>query len=249
MLLGQPERTQIDLNFSFFGIPVRVHPFFWVIAVLLGPYRSGPAEVVLWVLAMFAGILVHELGHAVTMRAYGFYSWITLYGFGGLASCEPRGTYQAKGSGTVRQIFISAAGPAAGFLLAGLLVAAILAAGYEIRYVLGAPFGLLVGTTDVIWKERLSEFLNNLLFVCVAWGILNLLPVYPLDGGQIAREVFLRFNPREGIRRSLILSMITAIGLAVYALSLGTFFLAFLFGYLAFASYGTLQAYTGRRPW
>ena len=249
MLLGEPPRTRADLNFSLFGMPVRVHPFFWLVAVILGPLRSGAAEVVIWVLAVFLGILIHELGHALTMRAYGFYSWITLYGFGGLASCDPRGGYQSRGSDTVRQIVISAAGPGAGFLLAGLLAAGIVATGYGLVYQLGAPFGLLVGTTEVIWRPQLSRFLNHLLFVCIAWGILNLLPVYPLDGGQIAREVFLKFNPREGIRQSLMLSMITGAGLAVYALAHRNLFMAFLFGYLAYGSYATLQAYTGRRGW
>ena len=72
MLLGEPPRTGGDLNFQLFGIPVRVHPLFWLIAVLLG--ISGdpqPAEILLWVVAVFVSILVHELGHALTMRAFG----------------------------------------------------------------------------------------------------------------------------------------------------------------------------------
>jgi len=47
--------------------------------------------------------------------------------------------------------------------------------------------------------------IQQLLFINVLWGIVNLLPVYPLDGGQIAREVLVAVNPRAGIQQSLML--------------------------------------------
>ena len=40
------------------------------------------------------------------------------------------------------------------------------------------------------------------------WGLLNLLPMYPLDGGQIAQQIFVLANPQDAIRQSLILSVI-----------------------------------------
>ena len=40
MFLQEPSRTEGDLNFRLFGIPVRIHPFFWVIMLLLGPRRA-----------------------------------------------------------------------------------------------------------------------------------------------------------------------------------------------------------------
>ena len=91
MLLGEPAPTQADLHFRLFGFPVRVHPFFWVVSLLLGmggrdrPIRSN---VLIWVAVVFVSILVHELGHAFMQRYYGGHPWITLYGFGGLASCN-----------------------------------------------------------------------------------------------------------------------------------------------------------------
>ena len=121
MLLGEPARTAGDLNFSLFGIPVRVHPFFWLITLFLGPIRSQRPDilyaVLAWILAVFISILIHELGHALVQRAYGYRPWITLYGLGGLASYDPAAVYQPRGSPTVRQILISAAGPGAGFLM------------------------------------------------------------------------------------------------------------------------------------
>ena len=143
---------------------------------------------------------------------------------------------------------VSAAGPAVGFLLAALLVGSVLLAGHTILYRLGAPYGLLVQTPDLIVRPHVTEFINNLLFICIAWGILNLLPIYPLDGGQIAREIFLRLA-RDGIRESLILSIITAVAIAAFAISRQSWFMVFLFGYLAYSSFATLQAHLSGRRW
>jgi membrane-associated protease RseP (regulator of RpoE activity) len=88
-------------------------------------------------------------------------------------------------------------------------------------------------------------FVESLLFISVFWGLINLLPIYPLDGGQIAREVLLALSPRQGIRQSLVLSAVVAGGLAVVGLVLWRDWLVTLFfGYLAYTSYLTLQNYS-----
>jgi len=260
MLLGEPPRSQADLNFTLFGIPVRVHPFFWLVAVFLGiGIRAGPGEHVLiplliWVVAVFLSILLHEMGHAAAMRAYGFRPWITLYGLGGLTSYNQAGPYASKGDRPLGRIVISAAGPAAGFLFAGLIVGVLMLTGLVTKI----EFGGLIGIDfryDVnrFGSVRALFFVDQLLFINIAWGLINLLPVYPLDGGQIARELFTLKRPREGIRWSLQLSIVVAAGFAVWAIAKwgrGGIFVAVLFGYLAFSSYMALQAYEGRnRPW
>ncbi|MGD0882088.1 MAG: hypothetical protein ABSB09_11025, partial [Acidimicrobiales bacterium] len=77
-----------------------------------------------------------------------------------------------------------------------------------------------------------------------------LLPIYPLDGGQIAREVLVQSHPREGIRASLCLSIAAAVAMAVIGLTQWhrDLFVVAMFGYLAYSSYMTLQAYNGRNP-
>ena len=101
-----------------------------------------------------------------------------------------------------------------------------------------------------------DALISFMAFLSVNLAILNLLPIYPLDGGQISREIFLVVSPREGIRHSLILSMIVAGDLAALAAKRalsaegwGSWFIVLLFGYLAYSSYAALQAYTSRRPW
>jgi len=249
LLIGEPQRTQADLNFRLFGIPVRVHPFFWLIGVLLGPLQSGVREMLIWMVAFFVGILLHEFGHAWTMRAYGFRPWITLYGLGGMASYDHGLAFNSRGSAPARQILISAAGPGAGFVLAALVVAALMATGHSVEYAFGLPYGFIVRPAELVFSLPATLFVDDLLFVTVVYGILNLMPIYPLDGGQISREICLSINPRDGIRQSLILSMVAAAGLALLAATASSWFVVFLFGYLAYSSFAAMQAYTARGPW
>jgi len=249
VLVGEPQQTPWDLHFSLFGIPVRVHPFFWVVAILLG-FSGSPQLIYLlvWVVAFFLAILVHELGHAMVMRSYGFSPRITLYGMGGLASAGQ--SSGSRGADTWGQILISAAGPGAGFLLAAVIAALLVLVGPGVKILLIADFLPYVLAAGTVGSEVFTRFIESVLFVCVFWGMVNLLPVYPLDGGQIARELFLRANPHDGIRQSLILSIVTGVAMAVIGLAaLHDVFIAVMFGLLAYFSYAALQAHRGRGPW
>jgi stage IV sporulation protein FB len=248
VLLGEPPRTEADLNFSLLGIPVRVHPWFWLLTLMLGYNMGDVASVLTWIVAVFLAIVIHELGHALVMRAYGFRPWIILYGLGGQTSYDPAYAYMSRGSGTLGQILISLAGPVAGFLLVAVLVFGLTLAGYG-RGIQMVPV-LHLNILPLVVRfpnERLAYFLNDVFFICVVWGLVNLLPIYPLDGGQIAREVLLKLSPRQGIRWSLLLSIVAAglmvlVGLLVWR----SWFTAMLFGYLAYTSIMSLRAYRDR---
>jgi stage IV sporulation protein FB len=247
VLLGEPPRTQYDLNFSLLGIPVRVHPLFWLVALIMGSNRTGVPSVLSWVAAVFLSITVHELGHALAMRAHGFRPWIVLYGLGGVTACD-QGDISRRDSQPLGQFLISLAGPLAGFLLATLLVLGVALAGFGQRIFFVDPWGLM--PVVLLPNLRATLLLNDILFICIIWGVVNLLPVYPLDGGQIARELLLMLNPREGIRWSLWLSVVAAAGMAAFGLlQWQSWFVAFFFGYLAYTSYATLQVYNSHRPW
>jgi Zn-dependent protease len=88
--------------------------------------------------------------------------------------------------------------------------------------------------------------IGDLLQVNILWGLINLLPIYPLDGGQIARELFTLGNARNGIIQSLKLSTGAGALVAVYALSQKEIYLCIMFGLLAYGSYQTLQQYQNR---
>src|SRR5262245_18514315 len=89
-----------------------------------------PADMLIWVFAVFLSIIVHEMGHAVFIRAYGGRPWIVLYGMGGLACGGRRG-------GPGEQIQISAAGPGAGFMLAAIILLVTSLVGYRVSLPVG----------------------------------------------------------------------------------------------------------------
>jgi stage IV sporulation protein FB len=253
MFLGEPSASQADLHFRLFGFPVRVHPFFWVVAVLmgLGPNQADPLDVLVWVAVVFVSILVHEMGHASLQRFYGGHPWITLYAFGGLASCNDG----PRSAG--RRILILLAGPGAGFIFAAIIIAAIMLSGHQFgistlsrledsSIALRSPVGVgLLGPALAYFEgfrsPTVNEGIRQLLYVNILWGLVNLLPVYPLDGGQIARELFNSQYPRNGVVMALQLSAGTAVLIAAYALLNQRFYLAMMFGYLAYGNFQSIQ--------
>jgi stage IV sporulation protein FB len=231
--------TRYDLNFSIAGIPVRVHPLFWLIAILFG--SSGDILLLpVWVAAIFVGILVHELGHALAFRRCGQRSHILIHFMGGLTIPEP--VYWGSGYANVgmtanQQIFISLAGPGAGFLLAALLLVIVVATGGSVG--ISWLLGFIPLPLNIVMSFG-GRFVTAL--VSIFWGLINLVPVYPLDGGSVARNIFLQADPIDGIRKSLWLSVIAGGIVALVSLIfLRSLFMMLLFGFLAFQSYQSLQ--------
>src|SRR4051794_32591762 len=90
-MLGMPAPTAYDLNFRVLGIPVRVHPLFWLVTVVLS--QSQDIRIVLlWTACVFASILVHELGHGLMARNFGGRPSIVLHSMGGLCFSEAERT-------------------------------------------------------------------------------------------------------------------------------------------------------------
>jgi len=81
----RPPMTQWDLRFRLLGFDVQVHPLFWLMALLFGISWQAPLLILLWVVVVFVSILLHELGHALALRAFGHDAAIALYLGGGLA--------------------------------------------------------------------------------------------------------------------------------------------------------------------
>lgn len=191
-MFGPVQPTRYDLAFSLFGIPVRVTPWFWLAGVLLGwglmrDPQEGMMRMLIWLGVVFVSILVHEMGHATVAALFGYPPRIMLYQFGGMAMFEPTHHYT-----TARSILISAAGPAFGFAL-GMAVIVVT---------------LLVDPANL---SSLGSFaIEQLIWVNIAWTCVNLLPVLPLDGGQICRDVCIAVSPRAGMTVSLSISVAVA---------------------------------------
>lgn len=255
-MFAEPPESAYDLRFRLLGVPVRVHPMFWLMALLLSGLGE-PLGVLIWIAAVFVSIVVHELGHCGAFRWYGMHSHVVLHGFGGLAIPHGAGRSGRGPRGAWSQVCIAFAGPAAGFVLAALLLGGMWAAGLAPWVRLSRESLVAFGFDHSRVDERLAILLYDLLFVNIWWGLFNLLPIYPLDGGQISRAVFTAANPREGVARSLMLSLITSGGLGLLALwkvlssappeqevglvLVGRFWPVLLFGYLAWISYQALE--------
>jgi stage IV sporulation protein FB len=250
LFFQEPSPTHYDLRFSIAGIPVRVHPAFWLITLLFGSASGNLASLLVWIPAVFVSILVHELGHAFAMRRYGRPAHIVLYFGGGLTIPEAVSwgyRQQTDIALTINQeIAVSLAGPAAGFLMAGLVLASVAVAGGSVGITF--LFGLLPYPLAQLPASGwlIGLIVGSLLWVNIFWGLINLMPVYPLDGGQVARYVWLKRNPWDGVRRSLWLSVIVGAVAALVGLALlNSLYVALLFGLLAFQSYQSLQGRPG----
>ena len=249
-LFQVPPPTRYDLRFSIAGIPVRVHPLFWLIAILFGSSSNGILSLLTWVAAIFVSILIHELGHAFAMRRYGQGSQIILHFSGGLTVPESvswGGGYASVAITANQQIFISLAGPFAGFLFAALVLAVSMAAGGTVipNFIFGfIPFPIVFLP---VGGEILNSLIMNLLWVSIFWGFINLMPIHPLDGGTVARYILIQTNPLNGLRTSLWISVITGVAVAFMGLVfLKSTYMAILFGLLAFQSFQLLQGGAGR---
>lgn len=203
--------------FRIFDIPVRVHPFFFVTAVVIGfePQRPDWMERLLtWIAIMFAGVLMHELGHAFAGRRYGLTPHIQLTAFGGVT-----GWQEGRGLSPRRSIAVSFAGPAVGLVI-----------GLTVSLAAQVPLDFHTNTAGY----SLGRYaLTMIVWVNFWWAVLNLVPMLPLDGGNIATSAFDLWVPGGRSRTwARYLSIAVALGIAAWAFATGRLFLGLVLGYL-----------------
>ena len=190
-MLIDTQPSPFDLRFSLLGFPVRVHPLFWIVMALLGDWTLRPPlglpYMLLWVACGFVSILVHELGHAIMFRRFGA-RWveIMLIAFGGLAAAD------RQPSSAWRRMVIALAGPVFGFALLFLVVAS--------NFVY--PWAML---SNPLQFTFFFLFSMNLF-----WNLINLLPIWPLDGGRVCREICVMLNLRNPYKTAFAISFLTA---------------------------------------
>lgn len=240
----EPNETAYDLRWRMFGTPVRVHPMFWLVALILGydgTIQAGVGFVLAWVACVFVSVLLHEFGHVWMGRLFGSHGHIVLYSFGGLAI----GSNQL--ARRWQRILVLLGGPGIQLVLWGLL------------WMNRKPIFLALAPA---WRESALLVLVMLLQINLIWPILNLLPIWPLDGGQVTREVCQAIMPQRGTAVSLGISMVISGVLAVHMLmaSRGQPLLpyvpafgmltALFFAMFCVSSFGALQAENERcRHW
>ncbi len=180
---------------------------------------GGLDRLVVWAGVATAAVLLHELGHGLVGRMAGLQPRIDLAGFGGVTSWSVDQSGRSRGGlGRGWSLAISLAGPGIGFV--GGFVALALGAPC-CRIPAGAGLG---GFAAGVW-----------LFASFGWGILNLLPILPLDGGQALREL-LPGTPAQRLQRAAIVGAVVGAALASWALATGAAFLALLAGWITWSN-------------
>ena len=203
---------------QIFGFPLSIDPFFFVTAWLIGG-RQAPMWMVVWVVVVLIGVLAHELGHAFAGRRLGMAPWIRLMAFGGMTGWR-RPLPLTPG----QQIFISAAGPAVGIAIGGSVLLAMFA-------------GLFSSASPVVMRV-----VTDVMWVNLGWGVLNLLPILPLDGGHIASSVAGIVAGDRGRMAARVFSIILTVTIGLWALLAGEWWIAVLGVVLTYANVQGLRA-------
>jgi len=199
------------MKFSLPGVPVTVHWSFLFVAVLGFGYYQDPADIAAWTAAVFVAVLLHECGHAYTAKAYGAGNVsVTLFALGGFTQWVPKPSITAG-----NRFLISAAGSAVGITL-GLLASRFVEVG-----ILGTTFG-----NDVVAEGFLQAFLATIVLVGVFWGVLNWIPLLPLDGGHMLNHALAVFWPDQAFNIALGVSTVVGVGLIGAAFYYGQTFMA-----------------------
>lgn len=197
-------------------IPIVIHPTFWLVAALIGFLNSFSfLGTLVWIVVIFVSVIVHELGHALSALSFGLRPKIELVAFGGLT--YHRGDKLAFW----KQFLIVLFGPVFGFLL---FVAAWL--------LLKLPF---------FATGFYANVLTLFYWVNLIWTALNLVPVMPLDGGQLLRIVLEAFFGVKGFKYALVVGSIVSVVLSLLFFLYQRYFIGALFFLFGFQSFDMWQ--------
>ncbi|WP_018971151.1 metalloprotease [Rubritalea marina] len=207
------------VELRLFGIPIRVEPSFWITLGIIGLIGTDMRDsnfllqIALFVIAGFISILIHELGHALMLKAYKVKPNIVLASFGGYA------TYPAGALSRLQGFLMTAAGPGLQLLLAGAVY-------------------LGVGFNSTPYNE-FEEFTNILIGISIFWALLNCLPILPMDGGQMLSAIL---GPRRQAAVHMV-GMVTAVIFGFVAFKIGAIFGTIFMGMFAYQNFKAWKHY------
>jgi Zn-dependent protease len=162
---------------TFAGIDVFVHATFLLLIGWIGYSHwlqygtiAKVVEGILFILALFLSVVLHEYGHALTARKYGIKTRdITLYPIGGVARLE------RMPEKPIEELWVALMGPAVNVLIAAIL--------FVYLYLSGG----LAELSDLTIAS--GSFLMRLMLVNISLVVFNLLPAFPMDGGRVLRAL------------------------------------------------------------
>lgn len=258
MFMQQPGESPYDLQFNFAGFQTRISWTFWLMSVVLGYDLARNVDAVfmgtspgvlpllaIWALCIMVSIMIHELGHTIAFRLFGIESTILLYHFGGLAipiGARIGGRSPGRLS-SKEDLIIAAAGPA--FQIGSAILVTLLAAafGYRVQMLAWLP-GPLADIADRFGGNAIDSaatfaLVNFYVLPSIFWGVLNLLPVLPLDGGRIAQSVIMMNG--GALHHARYLSVIASVFVAIYAFQSNQMFLGIFFIWMGIDNYQAIN--------
>lgn len=194
-------------------IPIRIYPFFWLLVIFIGYINTGTAVgTAIWAFVIFFSVLIHEMGHALTAMAFGQDVEVELVAFGGVTKRK------GKHINLWQEFLIVLNGPLAGLTLAGLFY--------------------------LLWEAKAEDKISIPMYavwvtwvVNLFWTIVNLLPVQPLDGGQLLRIILEGIFGIRGVKIAFFISAFIAVSASIGFFVMGGFLIGALFMMFAFESF------------
>ena len=214
MFFSTDPNQQGTFRFKLFGFPISIHWSFLILPILWGS-QSGPdaidqtRSVLIYIIGFFISIVGHELGHALAYRSFGGSAQIMIHAMGGMAVSH--GSFNRK-----QKIIITAAGPLFGLAMG--IICLLLAMFLDLN----------------LMSEYLIKFLNLMIFLNIFWSFFNLLPIIPLDGGQLLGHIM---HEKKPVLRGQIGGITAGLAALFLFLILGSIFGAILLGYLAYQNF------------
>jgi Zn-dependent protease len=221
------------LSLRIFSTPVRIHWLFGLVAVGLGYLwsqgTSGADMIVrigLGAVIVLTGVLAHEFGHAVAGRMFGLVPQIELRGFMGATSWV-----NGRRLKPLESVWVSFAGPLVGILIGGVALAALF---FTAAASGGKPF-------DGGVQPLALYALETVVWVNLGWGILNLIPMQPLDGGHIMASFAELIAGNKGRLAARWISLALAASLIAFAVFTQQFILGVIIFWLAAENWNALR--------
>src|SRR5471030_41216 len=211
--------------FSLAGIGVYVHWSWFLVAIYSVQFRTQAYSSMIWnvleYLSLFAIVLIHEFGHQLACRSVGGQTHdIVLWPLGGVAYVSPP---QRPGA----QLWSIAAGPLVNVILVPIL-------------------SVVVSVTSHLgWYDShpdAYDLIHNIWYLNIGLLIFNLMPVYPLDGGQILRSLlWFVFGRANSLLAASVIGFIGVAGLIGLAIFLQSVWIGIMSAFILINCWGGLK--------
>lgn len=235
-LIDQPDSAEqrpsgASGGIRLFGVPVRLHFTFILFVIFLGVIgMEGPSglQAMIYVLALFGSVLLHELGHALVARRYGVKTLeIVLFPIGGVARLE-------RNPAPHEELWIALAGPMVNLVIAALIIGGALAT---------------TGSVDwaKAWSRKDGDLVGQIAAGNLVLALFNLLPAFPMDGGRVLRAALaLKYGELRATEFAARAGRVLATAMGLYGLLSESYMLVFVAFFVYLGATQEAAAVVGR---